>query len=203
MFIAIEGLVGIGKSTLQKLLSSYYTSQTLIQNFEHHPYLEEFYLTPQTCRVESMMVFLLMGFHQLRHVEHQNSVVISDFTFDKFDVFAQMTLSREEYESIFVPCYKHLYAKACKPDLVIWLRGTPDLALTRVAIRGRQMEQNIKRDYLRILDELYSNVFSSNVHRNILQLDAHRDVIHSSQNVEEILGEIEAMLPHLHTHRVK
>ena len=176
MFIAIEGPVGIGKSSIQNLLAKHLDADVLVQSFENHPYLELFYKDQASYRIETMMIFLFMGFHQLNHFQSNKKLTISDFIFGKYEIFARLTLTEDEFRDIFVPSYMKLKALLPKPDLVIWLRASPITVLNRIKNRGREMEQGVDPAYLTRMDNLYAEHFGTSSY-NILEIDANENIV--------------------------
>lgn len=177
VFIAIEGVVGVGKSSMQELLTKHLDSADgLVQSFENHPYLELFYEDQASYRVETMMIFLFMGFHQLRHFHSDKRLVISDFMFEKYKIFAQLTLAEDEFNNIFLPSYTRLKTLLPQPDLVVWLKASPTTILNRIRKRGRKMEQEVDSSYLSRMSDLYAEYFATSPYR-ILEIDADEDMV--------------------------
>lgn len=204
MLIAIEGLIGIGKSTLQAMLLKHYLAQPLKQQYSNHPYLNMFYDNPSKLALETIMIFLFMGYHQLHHLNHDDSLIISDFTFEKSKVFAPTLLSEEDYTNLFIPCYDHLYQKIKKPDLTIFMRGSAKLALSRIRSRNRQMEARITENYLLNLDKMYGSILINNSNLPLITLNAdENDYLNNASHVEQLIEIMEMKLPDLQQFRKK
>lgn len=92
MLISIDGITGSGKSTCQRILSQHYGAETLTMQFEKHPYLATSELERREFALERELIFLLMGYHQLRHTDVANRVIVSDFIFESLRVFATGSL---------------------------------------------------------------------------------------------------------------
>lgn len=158
MLIAIEGLIGVGKTTLQNILKEHYNAQTLMEEYESNYCLEDYYKEPDRYALQKDMIFLFTGYHQYQKVNRTNSLIIADFTFEKSDIFAKVTLSKEEYERVFLPAYDYLKGKIAPPDLIIYLNGDINIIMNRILERHREMELRISKEFLYKLQKWYDIV---------------------------------------------
>src|SRR6266478_1116125 len=130
LHIAVEGCVGVGKTTLATRLASARKSTLVLEEFDKNPFLEEFYLDPTENVFETEMEFLLLHYHQLKNLSKTRET-ITDFTFIKDMVFAQTNITDEAEKEIFIELYQFLLARLPKPDLIIYLKGSDDLIIER------------------------------------------------------------------------
>lgn len=160
-FIAIEGPVGVGKTTLAKKLAHTFNYQTLLENTGENPFLEGFYRNARQNALSTQLFFLfqrLQTIQDYRQADLFEPVHVADFLIEKDPLFARLVLTRDEYE-LYEKVYRQLVIDAPKPDLVIYLQAPPDVLLRRIRQRGVQYEQNIDLKYLEQLNEVYSEFF--------------------------------------------
>lgn len=160
-FIAVEGPIGVGKTTLAKRLAASFGYPTLLENAEQNPFLEKFYRSPKQSALATQLFFL---FHRsekiqdLRQADIFEPVRVADFLIDKDPLFARINLEPDEFQ-LYERVYQQMTIDAPKPDLVIYLQASTDVLLERIEQRGVSFEQGISRDYLERLNEVYSEFF--------------------------------------------
>lgn len=161
--IAIEGPIGVGKSTLARRLGAHLGAELLLEQAAENPYLERFYADNAGYAFQTQVFFLFQRLRQVRDLAQTgmfSHTVVSDFIFAKDALFARLTLSDEEYR-----LYSQMYTRAAgqvpAPDLVIWLQASPDTLLQRIRRRGIPMERRIDEGYLRRLAEAYVRFFET------------------------------------------
>ena len=171
--IVIEGPIGVGKTSLSRLLAEELDAQLVLEVVEENPFLAPFYHDPENYAFKVQVFFLLSRYRQLLDlnqgalfVEH----VVSDYLFDKDVIFASLNLSGAEWE-LYQELYRQLSPKLSPPDLVVYLRAEPDLLLQRIADRGRPFERDLDAGYLRRLSRAYNDHFQHYSGR-VLSLDA-------------------------------
>ena len=186
-YIAIEGAIGVGKTTLAKNISNTMKCQTLFEDFSDNPFLQNFYDSNQTNSFSTQLYFLLKRIDQLALINTSSDMLVSDFYFGKDELFAKLNLSDNEYEM-----YKKIKSKLefspPVPDLIIYLQASTDILLDRIKKRGLMIEKNIKKKYIDSVNELYMKHFheykespvliinTSNV--NINNIDDYNLLIH-------------------------
>ena len=160
-YIAVEGPIGVGKTTLAKRLAASFNYQTLLENAEENPFLERFYRNRKQAALATQLFFLFQRsqkIQDLRQADIFEPVRVADFLIEKDPLFARINLDRDEFQ-LYQKVYRQLTIDAPRPDLVIYLQASPDVLLGRIETRGINAERAIDRDYLERLNEVYSEFF--------------------------------------------
>jgi|TARA_B110000902_G_C14276353_1_gene575076 deoxyadenosine/deoxycytidine kinase len=159
-FVAVEGPIGVGKTTLCKKLANTFNYHTLLENADNNPFLERFY-NNENVGLATQLYFLFQRSKQLAEL-HQNDMFdprrVADFLIEKDKLFAQANLDADEYD-LYQQVYHELQPKSVRPDLVIYLQAPVDTLIKRIIKRGIIAEKYINRDYLEQLNEAYSQFF--------------------------------------------
>lgn len=160
-YVAIEGVIGAGKTTLAQRLSEKLGSNLILEQFEENPFLEKFYEDRKRFAFQTQMFFLINRYKQQQQLNQQDlfsRYIVSDYIFEKDRIFAYLNLSGDEiklYESIFPLLERDIP----KPDLVVFLQCGMDRLMTNIKKRGRFFEKNLTKGYLTELSEAYNNFF--------------------------------------------
>ena len=160
-FIAVEGPIGVGKTSLTKRLADTFNYEVLLENAEDNPFLDRFYQNPRQHALATQLFFLFQRTQQMQELRQDDlfePVRVSDFLIDKDRLFAELNLDADEYE-LYLKVYGHLTIDAPKPDLVIYLQAPTDVLLERIQRRGIAAEQLIERNYLDNLNAAYTEFF--------------------------------------------
>ena len=160
-YIAIEGAIGVGKTTLAHLLAQSFNYEILLEDSEQNPFLKDFYKNPEQSALATQLFFLFQRVQKiqgLRQADIFSPVRISDFLIEKDPLFAKITLTIDELE-LYQKVYSQLTIDAPKPDLVIYLQASTDVLLSRIEQRGNRTEKAISKTYLQSLNEVYSEFF--------------------------------------------
>ncbi len=161
MYIVVEGAIGVGKTSLCRILAEQFGARLNLEVVEENPFLAAFYENPERFSFNVQTFFLLSRFKQLSSLAQQSlfdSVVVSDYLFDKDFIFASMNLRDAEFE-LYQDLFLHLKPQLRVPDLTIYLRAETPLLLERIAKRGREFERNIDPNYLKTLNLHYETYF--------------------------------------------
>lgn len=172
-FVAIEGAIGAGKTTLAKHLSSMYNGRLVPEEFENNPFLPRFYEDPERNAFALELFFLAERFHQLSEVTNTglfNEFIVSDYYLEKSLIFARNNLNADEFD-LFHRLYSIMYNKLVKPDLLIYLYIPVEKLLTNIKNRGREYEKNIAPEYLENIQSTYLDHFNKMQDYRIVLLD--------------------------------
>jgi deoxyguanosine kinase len=167
MYIAIEGVIGVGKTTLARLLQPKLEADLLLEVFEENPFLSAFYADRQRYAFQTQIFFLLSRYHQQRRtvperLERQVSL-IADYTFEKDQLFARINLQGDELD-MYYRVHEALAEKIPLPELVVYLRADTDVLMQRIALRDRPYERNMERAYIAELNQCYEEYYVSGSH---------------------------------------
>ena len=160
-FIAVEGPIGAGKTTLTRLLADSFSYDTFLEQPSENPFLPDFYVNPSQAALGTQLFFLFQRVKQIQELKQDDifsSNKVSDFLLDKDKLFAKATLSAEELK-LYEQIYDYLSIDLPTPDLVIYLQAETKTLYERVMHRGIEMETTISFDYLELLNETYKEFF--------------------------------------------
>ncbi len=160
-FIAIEGSIGVGKTTLAKKLAASFNYATLLEDAEENPFLERFYRSREQVALATQLFFLFQRaqkIQDMRQTDIFEPARVADFLMEKDPLFARINLDRDEYQ-LYDKVYQQLTINAPKPDLVVYLQASTDVLLSRIETRGLAIERTIDGGYLERLNEVYSEFF--------------------------------------------
>jgi len=163
MYIAIEGVIGVGKTTLARILAPSFEAELLLEVFEENPFLSDFYSDRARYAFQTQIFFLLSRYHQQRRgvtalIESGKSL-LSDYTFAKDSLFARINLQGDELE-MYKRVHEALAEKIPMPNLLVYLRADTDVLMQRIAQRDRSYERNMERNYIADLNRAYEEFFS-------------------------------------------
>ncbi len=192
-FIAIEGVIGAGKTSLAKILSERLKSKLILEEFEDNPFLEKFYNDRKRYAFQTQMFFLINRFKQQQALNQEDlfaEYIVSDYMFDKDKIFAYLNLNGEElklYESIFPMLKRDLR----KYDIVVYLQSNIDRLMYNIKKRGRRFERNITRSYIEELSEAYNNFFFKYNDTPLLIVNTSEiDFVNNEKDFNELFNQI-------------
>lgn len=160
-YIAVEGPIGIGKTSLARRLAETFNTELMLEGAEANPFLKRFYQDPKNAALPTQMFFLFQRVEQMRELRQGDMfrpVRVADFLMEKDRLFAQLTLDSDELV-LYEQAYQHLVEEPPRPDLVIYLQAPVDVLLARIRKRGNDYESNIDAAYLQNLVDGYARFF--------------------------------------------
>lgn len=195
MYVAIEGPIGVGKTTLARLLSQALGAEPLLEVVEENPFLPLFYQDPKRYAFKTQVFFLLSRYRQLSRLRERPLFggVVADYLFDKDAIFASLTLEGPEWD-LYLELYRELSPRLPPPDLTLYLRAPVPVLLERIAKRGRPFEKGMDPGYLEALSEAYERHFARYPHP-LLVLEADElDFSPTGPHREEVVARVRAHL---------
>lgn len=172
-YIVVEGVIGVGKTTLVRALADAFDARTVLEVFDENPFLANFYADPKRYAFATEMFFLLLRYHQQGTFSQEDilqRVSVSDYLFEKCRIFAELTLEPAEFD-VFERSYRIFERQVPTPDLVVHLHAPVDVLLHRIANRGRSFEHAIAPEYLANLDRAYRALFARYIKAPVLSID--------------------------------
>lgn len=192
-YIAVEGVIGAGKTSLAKKLAERLKARLVLEQFEMNPFLEQFYMFPERYAFQTQMFFLINRYQQQQNL-HQESLfaeyTVADYIFDKDRIFAYLNLGNEEvklYDMLFPTLAKNLLS----PDLVIYLQSDVDRLMYNIRSRNREIESPIAKEYIEKLANSYNDFFFKYDRSPLLIIEASEiDFVNDDEDFDAIFAEI-------------
>jgi 2-amino-4-hydroxy-6-hydroxymethyldihydropteridine diphosphokinase len=193
-YIAIEGNIGAGKTSLAKMLSDEFNAKTVLERFADNPFLPKFYEDKERYAFPLEMSFLADRYQQLTDDLAQfdlfKNFIVSDYYIFKSLIFAQVTLQKEEY-LLYRKMFDLMYKEITKPDLYIYLFQNTERLLENIIKRGRDYEQSIQASYLKKIHDGYKNFISTEKNLNLLIIDvSEMDFVNNTEDYKYIVNKI-------------
>ena len=189
--IAIEGTIGVGKTSLAKILAEKLDSKLILEEFEENPFLADFYKDPQRYAFQTQLFFLLSRYKQqidFQQIDIFTKSIISDYMFMKDRIFAALNLNDKEmdlYDNVALILEKNIVY----PDLIIFLQSDTDRLISNIKKRGRQYEKNIDWSYIDALNQVYNEFFFKYDKSPILIINTNDiDFVNDAKDLNEILS---------------
>ncbi len=199
MYIAIEGVIGVGKTTLARLLKPTFDAEILLEVFEENPFLSDFYGDRARYAFQTQIFFLLSRYHQQKksvpELIEKHGNLLSDYTFAKDALFARINLEGDELE-MYDRVHEALAEKIRHPDLLVYLRAETDTLMARIAMRDRPYERDMESAYITQLGAAYDDFFSKPYNNTpVLTIKADElDFVRNPKDLIYIQGKIEETL---------
>lgn len=192
-YVAIEGSIGVGKTSLAKLLSEKLSARLVLETFQDNPFLADFYEEPDRFAFQTQLWFLLQRYQQqqeLRQVDMFHTLLVSDYMFVKDRLFASLNLKEKEM-SLYDSVANMMEKNVLHPDLVIFLQADTDTLMNNIKRRGREYEKNISWDYIDSLNQVYNEYFFRYQETPLVIINTNNiDFVHSEQDLEEVINYI-------------
>jgi deoxyguanosine kinase len=173
-FLAIEGPIGVGKTTLARLLQPRFKAGLVLEAFEENPFLSDFYGDRARYAFQTQMFFLLSRYRQQQEISRRvtDEPLIGDYTFGKDALFARLNLEGDELD-MYRRLYTVLAERVIVPDLVIYLEADADVLMARIAARDRPYEREMDRDYIAQVAAAYERHFADYTAAPLLTIDTN------------------------------
>lgn len=194
-FLAIDGPIGVGKTTLARLIAQQMGAGLLEERFADNPFLPLFYAEPQRYAWPTQLHFLTDRFDQWGEVAAAGGALVSDYLFDKDRLFAELTLDAPQLRR-YAKVFAALRGQLRQPTGVIFLRADVEALLARIAARARPYERPIERAYLAALSDAYERFFATYRAAPVLTIDTTtRDVVRNADDRAAVLAMIAQAFP--------
>lgn len=198
--IVFEGVIGVGKTTLARLLQPRFQAALILEAFEENPFLSDFYSDRARYAFQTQIFFLLSRYRQQQTLaSHQrNGSVLLDYLFAKDRLFAHLNITGEELV-MYDRLYEALAENTPKPDLVVYLRASLDTLMARIAMRDRPYERQMDRSYIEALRQGYEGLFAAYTETPLLIIETDTlNFVHTPEDLEVIEQRIRAALAGMH-----
>lgn len=194
-YIAIEGNIGAGKTTLAQLLSEVYNGRLILEEFDENPYLAKFYEDQERYALQLEMSFLLDRYKQLNSILSEPNIfkdfVIADYMLAKSLLFSKINLSAGDFK-LYSTFFDIIQKKLPKPEIIFYLHADTEQLKKNIQKRGRVYEQNINRFYLGKIERIYFEYFKQNPNLKVVVIDINgKDWISDMYAYESLLGVFE------------
>lgn len=193
-YIAIEGNIGAGKTSLATRIAEEFNAKLILEQFEDNAFLPKFYVEPDKYAFPLEMSFLAARYQQLKDKlgpqDLFKSFTISDYFIVKSLIFAKKTLAEDEF-TLYTRFFNIIYPQLPKPDLFVYLYLKTDLLQKNIRQRGRNYEQNIKDEYLDKIQEGYFEFIRQQNNMRILIVDTSNiDFVHNMEDYKKLVESI-------------
>lgn len=199
-YIAIEGSIGAGKTSLANILAEKMEARLILEETEENPFLSDFYKDKERYAFQTQIFFLLSRYRQQQDLfapDLFQKKVVSDYLFDKDRIFASVTLNPNEFY-LYERLVSILEKDVPRPDLVIYLQANAEVLLSRIKERERPYEKNINLEYIQTLNEAYNYYFFHYTKTPLLVVNTDRiDFVHNKADLDDLLKQLKK--PHVGT----
>ena len=189
-YIAIEGPIGVGKTSLANLMSKDLGARLVLEEFDENPFLPDFYKDPERFAFQTQLFFLLQRYRQqqeLRQVDMFQKLLVTDYMFVKDRLFASLNLNEKEMQ-LYDTVANLLERNIIKPDLVIYLQADTDTLMKNIAQRGREMETDITYNYIDALSQVYTEYFFRYQETPLVIINTNNiDFVHNKNDLREVI----------------
>jgi deoxyadenosine/deoxycytidine kinase len=193
-YVAIEGVIGVGKTTLAGLVAKKWGAHLKLEVVEENPFLEKFYADMRSYAFQTQMFFLLSRHKQqleLKQFDLFQDRVVADYLFAKDRIFANITLDDNEL-ALYKRLADILEREVARPDVVVYLQASTDVLMERIRKRGRNFERAISRDYIDALNDAYNYFFFHYRDTPLIVVNTNEiDFVDNEADLDELTREVE------------
>ncbi len=193
-YIAIEGVIGVGKTSLAKIVAERLEARLVLEEAETNPFLEDFYKDRRGMAFQIQVYFLLSRYQQQKELVQRDMFfekTVSDYIFQKDRIFANVNLDDREF-TLYDRIATILEQEIAKPDIVIYLQASPDVLMKRIQKRGRSSEKPMELSYLQTLNEAYNYFFFHYTDAPVLIVNTTEiDLVNNPEYVTDLLKRVE------------
>ncbi len=188
----MEGVIGVGKTTLARMISEKFGFFSALEVVEENPFLANFYEDRERWAFQTQLFFLLSRYSQQNEISNSlkdDKSVVADYIFNKDRIFATMNLSGDQM-NLYDKVFGILDSRVSRPDVVVYLRASMETLMKRIAMRDRVFERNMDKNYIRSLINAYENFFSK-YKRKFVSISADKvDFVQNSDDFDFVLSKI-------------
>ena len=195
-YVAIEGAIGVGKTTLARMLREQMDTGLLLEVFEENPFLSKFYESRARYAFQTQMFFLLSRYRQQQQVAEllAEGAVFADYIFAKDRLFARINLAGDEWD-VYEQIHGALAEQVILPNLVVYLQADTDVLMARIAQRDRPYERDMDRDYIESLRRAYEQFFASYRDTAVIYVDTNElNIVTRPQDFSYVAGRVRSAL---------
>lgn len=195
-YIAIEGPIGVGKTSLAKMIAERLNARIVFEDFKKNPFLEEFYEDPENNALQTQIWFLLQRYQQqqkkIKQVDVFQKGVVTDYMFEKDRLFAQFTLRSQAEFELYSSVADFFEKDIIKPDMVVYLQAETPRLMKNIKQRGRDFEKGVTSAYINQVNEKYQEFFVNYDERPLLVINANNiDFVNNSNDFDNLLEVIQ------------
>lgn len=192
-YIAVDGVIGVGKTSLAQRMAERFNARVLLEQHEENPFLPDFYRDPRHFAFPTQLFFLLSRYRQQQEIPQRDlfhELLVADYIFSKDRIFASLTL--EDRELVLYDKIAYLLEREIpRPDLVIYLQSSTERLMANIRRRNRPYERNMSEEYIRELNDAYNRFFFNYRDTPLLVINATElDFVNNDQDLEDLLMQL-------------
>ncbi len=195
-YVAVEGPIGVGTTSLARLLASHYKGDSVLEQPGKNPFLSDFYKDKNLYAFQTQMFFLFNRYQQLLHLSQRElfeTITFADYIFGKDRIFATLNLDENEI-ALYNRLYGFFEARLVRPDLVIFIQASTDVLINRIRMRGLEYEKPITEEYVDRVNRAYNCYFFHYVETPLLVINTSEiDFVNRPEHLNDLVGEIDRM----------